>query len=97
MSHTINVTDLVDQDAVLRVLLDIQNHGVCYALVQDGIEVAKVVPAEEKVFAPKDKVSAEVTKKRREIMEQVKEFSKQVAEAWTTDETAVEAVANNRR
>jgi len=97
MSHTINVTDLADQDAVLRVLLDIQNHGTSYALVQDGIEVAKVVPAEGKVFAPNGKVSAEVTKKRREIMEQVKEFSKQVAEAWTTEETAVEAVANNRR
>ena len=97
MSLTINVTDLVDQDAVLRILSDIQHHGASYALVQEGVEVAKVVPVKEKIFAPKGKVSAEVTKKRREVMEKVKEFSKKVAEAWSTDETAAEAVANNRR
>ena len=96
MSHTINVTDLTDQDAVLRVLSDIRSHGASYALVQDGIEVAKVVPAEIK----KDyngKVSAEVIKKRQEVMKRIDERSKRIAELWNTDENAAEVVANNRR
>jgi len=97
MSHTINVTDLTDQDTVLRVLMDIQHHGTSYSLMQDGVEIAKVVPVKDKVFALNDKISPEAAKRRRETMERVKEFSKKVAEAWSTDETAAEAVANNRR
>ena len=97
MSHTINVADLTDQDAVHRVLSDIQNHGACYSLVQDGMEVAKVVPAEEKTFDPNAKISPESAKRRRNVMERVKILRKKIAEAWSTDETAAEAVANNRR
>ena len=65
MSHTINVCDLTDQDAVLRILSEIQNHGVSYALMQDGVEVAKVVPVIGRNNRD-DKVSDEVTKKRWE-------------------------------
>ena len=100
MSHTINVTDLVDQDAVHRVLSDIQNYGVSYALVQDGIEVAKVVPTEEKVTSTEDydsKDSEELAKHRREVIERVKVFREKIAHMWNTDENAAELVANNRR
>ena len=100
MSHTINVTDLADQDAVHRVLSEIQNHGTSYALVHDGIEVAKVVPAEDKAISNEDynsMTAEELAKHRLEVMERVKVFSKKVAKLWSTDENAAEAVANNRR
>ena len=97
MSHTINVTDLTDQDAVHRVLSDIRSHGACYSLVQDGIEVAKVVPTKEETFDPNEKVSDEVTEKRQKVFERVDKLAKRIAELWSTDETAAEAVANNRR
>ena len=96
MSHTINVTDLADQNAVYRILSDIQHHGASYALVQEGVEVAKVVPAEVKNDY-NGKVSPEVTKKRLMLLTEMDEFSKKVAELWSTNETAAEAVANNRR
>ena len=79
MSHTINVTDLTDQDTVHRVLSDIQSRGTSYSLVQDGIEVAKVVPTEVK----KDyngKVSPEVAKKRREALARMDVLAKKIAE-----------------
>jgi len=100
MSHTINVTDLTDQDALHRVLGEIQNHGVSYSLMQDGIEVAKVVPSNDKDIPVEDyhaKESEEVIKKRREVMKRVEILSKKIAAAWSTNETAVEAVQNNRR
>ena len=92
-SHTIDVSDLTDQDAIHRVLQEMQNHGTCYSLMQDGVAVAKVIPVEEK----NDKVSDEVTKKRWEAFARAEELSKRIAELWCTDETAVEAVANSRR
>ena len=96
MSYTINVADLTNHDAVLRVLGDMQNSGNTYSLVQDGVEVAKIVPAEVK----KDyngKVSPEVIKKRQEAMKRIDERSKRIAELWNTDENAAEVVSNNRR
>ena len=96
MSHTINVTDLADQNAVHRILMDIQHHGTSYALVQGEVEVAKVVPAEVKNDY-NDKISAELAEKRLRIMDEVEEFSKRIAHLWSTDETSAEAVANNRR
>ena len=96
MSHTINVTDLADQNAVHRILSDIQHRGASYALVQDGIEVAQVIPAEVKNDY-NGKVSAELAEKRLRIMDEVEEFSKRIAHLWSTDETSAEAVANNRR
>ena len=97
MSHTINVTDLTDQDAVHRVLSDIRNHGISYALMQDGVEVAKVVPTKEKVFAPNDKISPEAAKRRRAAMERIAIFREEIAHMWNTDENAAEIMANNRR
>ena len=101
MSHTINVIDLADQDTVLRVLSDIQNHGTSYALVQEGIEVAKVVPVEVKNdYNGNDyngKISPEAAKRRREAMERIREFRKEIAHMWNTDENAAEIMANNRR
>ena len=47
-AHTITVSDLTDQDTVLRVLSEIQSHGTSYSLLQNGVEVAKVVPTERK-------------------------------------------------
>ena len=96
MSLTINVTDLTNQDAVHRILSDIQHHGASYALVQEGVEVAKVVPAEVKNDY-NGKVSPELAEKRLRIMDEVEEFSKRIAHLWSTDETSAEAVANNRR
>ena len=95
ISHTINVNDLVDQDIVLRVLSEIQNHGTSYSLLQNGVEVAKVVPVEGKRNGS-NKVSEEVTKKRWEVFEKVKILSKKIAEDWNTDETTVEAITNDR-
>ena len=95
MSHTINITDLADQDAVLRILLDIQNHGASYALVQEGVEVAKVVPAVKNDY--NGKISPEAAKRRREAMERIREFREEIAHMWNTDENAAEIMANNRR
>ena len=95
LAHTINVSDLVDQDIVLRVLSEIQSHGTSYSLIQDGVEVAKVVPVVERNYKD-DKVSEELTKKRMEVFERMKAFSKEVAQLWSTDETAVEAITNDR-
>ena len=95
ISHTINVSDLTDHDAVLRILQDIQNNGTSYALIQDGVEVAKFVPGVGRNNT-NDKVSDEVTKKRWEVFERVKVLSKEIAEHWCTDETAVEAITNDR-
>ena len=96
LAHSINVNDLTDQNTVLRVLSEIQSHGTIYSLVQDGVEVAKVVPTERKSYGS-DKVSDEVTKKRWEVFARVEEFSKEVARLWSTDETALEAIQNDRR
>ena len=97
MSHTINVTDLTDQDAMLRVLSEIQKHGASCSLMQDGVEVAKVVPTREKVFDPNGKPSPELVEKRLKVLARMDELAKKVTELWCTDETAVEAVQNNRR
>ena len=96
MSHTINVTDLTDQNAVLRILSDIQHHGTSYALVQEGLEVAKVVPAEVKNDY-NGKISPEAAERRREAMERIREFREEIAHMWNTDENAAEIMANNRR
>ena len=92
INHTINVSDLTDHDTLHRAILEIQNHGVSYSLVQDGIEVAKVIPVERK----DNPVSAELTKKRLAVMEKVKILSKRIAQYWDSDETAVEAIINDR-
>ena len=98
MSHTINVADLTNQDVIHRTLLDIQSHGTSYALVQDGGEVAKFVPVEEKsdwVF--ERKASKEEMQRRKAAFARAEELSKRIAKLWNTNETAVEAVANDRR
>ena len=95
ISHTINVSDLTNHDAVLQILQEMQNNGTSYALIQNGIEVAKVVPVVGRDNKD-DKVSDEVTKKRWEVMARMDELSKKIAEHWCTDETAVEAITNDR-
>jgi len=89
----INVSDLTDQDAVLRVILEIQNSGTSYSLIKNGVEVARVVPIEGK----KNAVSDNLTKKRLETLAKMETFSEKVARLWSTNETAIEAVANDRR
>ena len=93
MSQIINVADLTDQDALLRILLDMQNRGTSYSLIQNGVEVAKVVPAEEK----KGMAAGVLTRKRWEALEKMEELSEKVTRLWNTSETAAEAVINNRR
>ena len=95
-AHTITVSDLTDQDTVLQVLSEIQSHGTSYSLLQNGVEVAKFVPTERKGNGS-DKVSEELTKKRWEVFARVEELSKRIAEHWSTDETALEAIQNDRR
>jgi hypothetical protein len=96
MSHTINVTDLSDQEALHRVLLEMQSHGTSYSLVQNGVEVAKIVPVEKEIERGKDTVSPELVKKRMEVFARMEVLSKKIAQAWSTDETAVEAITNDR-
>ena len=76
-----------------QVLQDIQDHGTCYSLMQDGVEVAKVVPARVK----KELVSDELTKKRLATLEELEPLTKKITQLWNTNETAVEAVINYRR
>lgn len=92
MCHVIDVTDLTDQDAVLRVLQEVQSNGTTYSLVQNGIEVAKVVPVEKE----KSVVSDELTKKRLETLAKMETLSKEIARLWSTNETALEAITNDR-
>jgi len=96
-AHTITVNDLADQNIVLRVLSEIQSHGTSYSLIQDGVEVAKVVPAERKNIRNNDKVSEEVTKKRWEAEARADILSKEITRLWSTNETALEAIQNDRR
>ena len=92
ITHTINVNDLADQDTVHRAILDIQNHGISYSLVQDGVEVAKVIPVERKETLDPDALM----KKRLAVLDRVDILAKKIAEHWSTDETAVEAITNDR-
>ena len=96
LAHSINVSDLADQDTVHRVLSEIQSHGTSYSLVQDGVEVAKFVPAERKSNGS-DKVSEEVTKKRWEAFARAEALSEEITRLWSTNETALEAIQNDRR
>ena len=96
LAHSINVNDLTDQNTVLRVLSEIQSHGTSYSLVQDGVEVAKVVPVVERNYKD-DKVSDELTKKRMVVLERMEALSKEIGRKWSTDETALEAIQNDRR
>ena len=94
-AHSITVSDLADQNTVLRVLSEIQSHGTSYSLIQNGVEVAKFVPAEVKNNGS-DKVSDEVTKRRWEAEARADALSKRIAQHWVSDETAVEAITNDR-
>ena len=93
ISHIINVSDLTDQDVLLRILLEIQNNGTSYSLIQNGVEVARVVPIEGE--GPME--SGNLTKRRLETLAKIETFSEKVARLWSTDETALEAVINDRR
>ena len=53
INHTINVADLTDQDTVLRVLQDVQDHGSRYSLLQNGVEVAMMGPPAKKKWKKK--------------------------------------------
>ena len=92
INHSINVSELTSQDTVLRVLSEIQNNGTSYSLIQDGVEVAKFVP----VNRGNDKVSDELTKKRLETLAKMDALSERITQHWSTDETAVEAITNDR-
>ncbi|MCL2711264.1 MAG: hypothetical protein FWE95_10325 [Planctomycetaceae bacterium] len=93
INYTIDVSDLADQDAVSRAILEIQNNDVSYSLVQNGVEVAKVIPAERQ----EKPVSAELTKKRWEAEARADALSERITRLWSTNETAVEAIQNDRR
>ena len=90
--QTTNTVDIMDQNAVHRFLAEIPNRETHFSLVQNGVVVAKVIPVEEK----SDKVSDEVTRKRWEAFARADELAKRIAEHWSTDETAVEAITNDR-
>jgi len=92
ISHTINVSDLTDHAALHRAILEIQNSGVSYSLIQDGVEIAKVVPVAREMSA----VSDELTKKRLEVLAKADTLSKEITRLWSTNETAVEAITNDR-
>ena len=96
ITHTINVSDFADRDTVHRAILEIQSNGVSYSLVQDGVEVAKVVPVAERNYN-NDKVSDEVTKKRWEALARAEALREEITRLWSTNETALEAIQNDRR
>ena len=91
--NTITIADLTDQDNVLKMISEIRNHGTNFSLVQNGVEVARVVPVEEK----NDMVSEDVTAIRLAALEKAEVLSKKIARLWNSEETATEAVANDRR
>jgi antitoxin (DNA-binding transcriptional repressor) of toxin-antitoxin stability system len=93
-SNTIQITDLMNQDSILKMISEIQNHGVNFSLVQNGVEVARVVPVEETYTTP---TSNEQVAKRLAALEKMEILSKKVARLWNTEETATEAVAHDRR
>ncbi|MCL2622330.1 MAG: hypothetical protein FWD31_01585 [Planctomycetaceae bacterium] len=90
---TISITDLMNEDNVLRMISEIQNHGTNFSLVQNGVEVARVVPVDEK----NDTVSDDLTAIRLAALKNAGVLSKKIARLWNSDETAAEAVANDRR
>ncbi|MCL2006399.1 MAG: hypothetical protein FWG73_09655 [Planctomycetaceae bacterium] len=92
MGHTINVADLADQDTVHRFLQEMQSHGASYSLIQNGIEVARIVPTEENNERMPDE-----RMQKENILQEIKAFHKKYAGLWNTNETAPEAVANDRR
>jgi hypothetical protein len=98
MSHTIDVTDLTNQDTVFRVLGEIRNHGTSYSLVQDGVEVAKVVPTENKLTGTPARTTDPnaLMKKRLAVLDRMDILAERIAQNWSTDETAIEAITNDR-
>ena len=95
LTNTITIADLTDQDHVLKMISEVKNHGTNFTLVQNGIEVARVVPIEEK--KGHDTVSDELTAIRLAAMKNAEVLSKRIARLWHSEETAAEAVANDRR
>jgi hypothetical protein len=95
--NTITIADLSDQDSVLKMISEIQNHGTNFSLVQNGVEVARVVPVDEKNDHDGDTVSDELTAVRLAALKNAEELSKRIAKLWKSEETATEAVANDRR
>jgi len=95
LTNTITIADLTDQDNVLKMISEIRNHGTNFSLVQNGIEVARVVPVDEK--KDHNMVSDELTAIRSAAMKNAKVLSKRIARLWNSEETAAEAVANDRR
>jgi len=93
--NTITIADLTDQNHVLKMISEIQNHGTNFSLVQNGVEVARVVPVDEK--KDHDPVSDELTAIRLAAMKNAEALSKRIARLWNSEETAAEAVANDRR
>ena len=63
VNHTINVSDLTDCDAVLRVVQEIPKSQACGALMQNGVEIAKIFPV-RKSDMPNEMVSEKLTQKR---------------------------------
>jgi phosphopantetheinyl transferase (holo-ACP synthase) len=63
--------------------------------MQNGVEVAKVIPVEER--NNHDRVSEELTQKRWEVFARVEKLSERIAQHWSTEETALEAIQNDRR
>ena len=94
--HSINISDLTDQDAVLRVLQEMQDHGTSYSLLQNGVEVAKFVPTSGKPNGS-DKVSDELIKKRTEALVRAEALREKITRLWSTNESALEAIQNDRR
>jgi len=92
-SNIIQITDLANQDSILKMISEVRNRKVNFSLVQNGVEVARVVPVEGKNI----RVSDELTAKRLAALEKMEILSKKVARLWNTGETAVEAVGNDRR
>jgi len=91
--NTITVADLADQENVLKMISEIQNHRAIFSLVQNGVEVAHVIPTR----ANNGTVSEELTAQRWAALKSIEKTSQRIAELWKSEETAAEAVSNDRR
>ena len=91
--HTIDTVELTNHENVLKMISEIQNQNTNFFLVQDGVEVARIIPVEAKDRSASEKLK----EKRFAVLEEMEILSKRVAQLWKTEETAAEAVANDRR
>jgi len=89
--HTISITDL---NCKISDLIDgLKNQNRQYVIVQDGVSVAMLRPLD----SPQSNDAESLKERRRKAFGELKELAKEVSKQWCSDESAAEAVSNDRR